>query len=57
MVFPAQEEKNPVTISPGDPGSEETNDNPLAGTCQRGQRCGSPHCRFWMDTNGNGPGD
>lgn len=32
----------------------EEDDNALAGTCPKGQHCGSPGCPLWSDQNNNG---
>lgn len=34
--------------------SEEEDDNALAGTCPKGQHCGSPGCPLWSDQDNNG---
>lgn len=35
-------------------GVSEEDDNALAGTCPKGQHCGSPGCPLWSDQNNNG---
>jgi len=35
-------------------GASEEDDNALAGTCPKGQHCGSPGCSLWSDQNNNG---
>jgi hypothetical protein len=49
------EDDNTATISETtEVGVSEEDDNALAGTCPKGQHCGSPGCSLWSDQNNNG---